>query len=444
MCRVAEVTIYNAWSTAGNGSGKEIMKLAHIIPWALIALGLAESAAAQTAGQIEAYERRIEAQQQQLDQMRRELDALKDLVKKSQDPTAASVAASDARPTPEEQFLRRKNNNLNVAFSGRLHRMVLNVDDGANSDLFFTDSEQGPTMLRFDATGKVSNDLSIGATIETGIRQNRPFLVSQDKPDGGTDVTVRMAEIVLDSVRAGKFSFGRGFASAWLAPEIDLSGTQFASLLPVGMLAPGMRFVDASNNSLTDIQVLTYFVDVERLLLVDRVRYDSPSVGTGLQISGSVASDSRWDLTLRAKPKATDRWTLVGGASFQHEPFEGIDRRHDAVFSVRHNATGLNLTVGGSNERLSAGGDVNTWLVKLGWLADIVSLGNTALSIDYYTTSDRRTEGDRAESIGLFAVQKWPEYGLDFYAGYRSYDVKRPDADLRDLDILALGLALNF
>lgn len=130
--------------------------------------------------------------------------------------TAAAQTDHSERPS-----ILRKNKNLAVTFSGRLHRMVLGVDDGANTDAFFTDSEQGPTMLRFDVDGKASDALSIGAIIETGIRQNRPLLVSQDKPDGGTDVTVRIAEVFLKSTGAGRFALGRGFAAAWLAQEIS-------------------------------------------------------------------------------------------------------------------------------------------------------------------------------------------------------------------------------
>lgn len=399
---------------------------------------------AATLDQIAEFERRVETQQRQLDDLKQELQALKAAAASLQGGAPAARAADEAPAEVDSRYIQRKNENLSLTFSGRVHRMVLNVDDGANTDLFFTDSEQGPTMLRFDANGRVSDSLSLGATLETGIRQNRPFLVSQDKSDGGTDVTVRIAEAHFDSARFGRLSLGRGFAAAWLAPEMDLSGTQFASLLPVGMLAPGMKFVNANDNSLSDVQVLQHFVDVERLLLVDRARYDSPRFGTGLQVSGSVASDGRWDIALRAKPRAGKDWTFVGGASFQEEPFTEIDRRQDAVFSVRHNSSGLNLTVGGSIENLTGGRDANTWLVKAGWLTDIVSLGKTAFSIDYYATSDIRIAGDEAQSIGLFAVQKWPTYGLDFYAGYRRYDVRRPDIDLKALDIIALGLALNF
>ena len=411
----------------------------------LLLLGTSATANAQSLQQIEEYEARIEAQQQQLDQMRRELDELKAMHAEQQKPSEEPfVVAADPEREMPGPFVLRKNENLSLLLSGRVHRMVLGLDDGANTDRFFTDSEQGPTSIRFDVNAKASEQFSVGATIETGIRQNRPFLVSQDNPDPGTDVTVRIAEVTLNHSNVGKFSIGRGFSSAWLAPEMDLSGTQFASLLPVGMLAPGMKFVDRSDDTLSDIQVLNYFVDVERLLLVDRIRYDSPGFGMGMQVSGTIASDGRWDASFRMKPKATEDWTFVAGASFQHEPFAGIDQRIDAVGSVRHNDTGLNFTAGFVTEEVTEGGTANTYVLKAGWLADFFDLGKTAFSLDYYDVSDLRLAGDAAKSYGFFAVQKWPAYGIDFYGGYRMYDVDRPDIDLHSLDLIALGITLGF
>lgn len=411
---------------------------------ALVSLVPAQPLWAQSAEQLAAYERRIAEQQRQLDEMRRELEALKAAMQAPADAQAEVAAAADATPAPDRRYTLRKNENLAVTFSGRVHRMLLAVDDGANTDAFFTDSEQGPTMFRFDATGEVSDSLTIGGTLETGLRQNRPIQISQDSPESPTSVTVRLAEAYFHSTRYGRLSMGRGFAAAWLAPEIDLSGTQYASLLPVGMLAPGMKFVDAADNSLSDIRVLDHFVDLERALLVDRVRYDSVRFGPGLQLSGSIASDGRWDTALRIKPKAIGNFTLVGGAAYQDKPFLGIDRRYDAGASVLHNPTGLNLTVGGSRERLASGRNSSTYVIKAGWLADLVSLGKTAFSVDYYSVSDLRLDGDEGDSYGIFAVQKWPEYGLDLYAGLRRYEVDRPDVALKDLDVYAIGVGFNF
>lgn len=53
-------------------------------------------------------------------------------------------------------------------------------------------------------------------------------------------------------------------------------------------------------------------------------------------------------------------------------------------------------------------------------------------------------EGDEGKSVGLFAVQKWPAYGIDFYTGFRRYELRRPDIDLKDLNVPTFGVALHF
>ena len=110
------------------------------------------------------------------------------------------------------------NPRLQVKLSGRIHRMFQFVNDGSRGgrDVFFTDSLQGPTMLRVDVTGKATETLTVGGALEIGLQQNSPVFVSQDNPDAGFNVTGRAAEIYLQSTKLGKFSLGRGFAAAWV------------------------------------------------------------------------------------------------------------------------------------------------------------------------------------------------------------------------------------
>jgi len=242
----------------------------------------ATAAGAQTIEQIEAYERRIDDQQQQLDAMREELEALKqlaglqstnDIVQKQYEmPESTIDTDSDDAP-----FVIRRSENGVLSLSGRVHRVVMQVDDGASRNGFFMDSDQGPSVLRVDASTQAANGWKISGALEVGMQSNRSFMVSQDNPNPGTDIQMREANINIEHERFGKFSLGRGLAAALLYPEIDLSGTVPVALLNVGNLAPGMRFVDRSTNDLSSIQVLQHFVDTERLGLVDRFRYDSPT-----------------------------------------------------------------------------------------------------------------------------------------------------------------------
>jgi hypothetical protein len=319
----------------------------------------------------------------------------------------------------------------------------MQVDDGVSTNGFFMNLDQGPTMLRADFTGRPGSDWNLSAALEVGIQSNRSFRVSQDNPNPGTDITVRDAELVLQSDKFGKFSFGRGLAAAWVVPEIDLSGTVPSALLQSGMLAPGMKFVDRSTNDLSSIPVNQHFVDTERLLRVDRLRYDSRTFGGGFQLSGTVAADSRWDTAIRFYP-SNDAWRFRAVATYQRKPFRDIEDRFDLGVSARHNKTGLNLTMVASRGETTDGREGSGYVIKGGWLTNLNSLGHTAFSIDYLSVSDAILQGDQADSIGFFVQQKWDSIGLDLYAGFRTYEVERPDIELRPLDVLALGAMYSF
>ena len=112
--------------------------------------------------------------------------------------------------------------------------------------------------------------------------------------------------------------------------------------------------------------------------------------------------------------------------------------------SFRHEPSGLNLTAGATNEKMTRGATATSWIVKVGWLADLVPLGKTAFSADYYRVSDIRVDGDRGTSYGFFAMQKWPEYGLDFYVGIRRYEVTQTVLDLEPLLVVPFGVVFNF
>ena len=351
--------------------------------------------------------------------------------------------AAQAEGTTRKSFLRHQTGNGELVLSGRIHWVLMGVDDGAEKSGFFVDSDQSPTMLRADLRTGVKNGWTASGALEVRIQNNRSFFVSQDDPNPDPDVWIGEMDVELESEKVGKFSLGRGFAAAWVLPELDLSGTVPAALLAVGNLAPGMKLVETNTGQLTDIQVFQHFVDTERLLLVDRFRYDSPHIGNGTQISGTLAEDSRWDLALRYYP-TLENWTLRASAVYLHKPYLELDQRIEAGVSARHKNTGLSLTVAAGYGNRLDGETASGYVGKIGWLTNLNSLGRTAFSVDYARNENARVIGDRGQSVGLFVYQNWDRVGLDFYAGYRQYDVKRPDISLNPLDIFVVGGIFTF
>jgi hypothetical protein len=321
--------------------------------------------------------------------------------------------------------------------------MVMQVRDGRETNGFFTDSDQGPTMLRVDSRREAASGWWVAGNVELGIQSNRPFQVSQDVPDPGTELTVRDAELVVGHPRFGTASFGRGFASAWVLPSLDLSGTAPGASLAVGMLAPGMKFVDATTNELSDVRVNEHFADTERLLLSDRLRYDSPEFAEGATLSASIASDSRWDASLRYSPDP-EGWGVQAAATYQHEPYRDVEHKVDVGLSVRHEDTGLSLTPAVGRSWALDGRDVNGVFLKAGWLADLISVGRTAFSVDGLSVRNAAVAGERSESFGAFVQQRLPEMELLIYFGFRRYEVERPDIGLKPLNILATGASFSF
>jgi hypothetical protein len=330
-----------------------------------------------------------------------------------------------------------------IILSGRVHRTVMLVEDGASLNGFFMDSEQAVSMLRADASRRSDGDWTVSGALEVGIQSNPPILVSQDNRNPGTDLTVRYAEFALEHAQYGKMRLGRVVAAAWVVSEYDLSGTVPSATLAPGMLAPGMKFVDQSTNELSDFRVLDYFFAGERLLLTDGIRYDSPRFWGGGQLSGTYAAEERWDAAFRYYP-AFDEWSLRVAATYQHKPLPEIEHRADLGLSVRHEGTGLSLTGALVRGRTRSGRDATGHVLKAGWIIKVVALGATALSIDCGRTNDTMLAGDRAESIGLFAQQNWDSVQVVFYAGYRTYEVTRPDISLRRLHTLTTGAMLTF
>ena len=141
---------------------------------------------------------------------------------------------------------------------------------------------------------------------------------------------------------------------------------------------------------------------------------------------------------------SNDDWTFRAAATYEQKPFRDAEYRFQLGFSARHNETGLNLTAAASGGEATDGRDGSAYVIKGGWLTNLNSLGYTAFSIDRLSVSNAIQEGDQADSVGFFVQQRWDSIGLDFYAGFRRYEVERPDIDLRPLDVLALGALYTF
>jgi len=389
---------------------------------------------------------RLEQQERDIDQLRQEIEKLKaapEALPAAASPDDSPQTALLPNDEPQVRVLPAAEPGTQVKLSGRVHRMLQYADDGLDTQLFHTDSDQGPTMFRIDADSEITDRLKLGATIEVGLQQGRPLNTSQDQEQQAFEVTGRIMEFRADSNDYGKLSIGRGFMSSWYVPETDLSGTQLASLLSPGMLFGGLKFVDTPSMNYSNIQVRNYFFDSERLLLKNRLRYDSIRFSKHTSAGLSFASDDGWDISLRTRYEPGD-FSIVAATSYQNEPFFDIDRRWDGAVSARHEPSGLNITLGGFISQAEGDRDPTSWVIKLGWFKKFSEVGATALSTDYSHSDDVAQKNDQGNSWGAFAMQNWDAYHLKLYTGIRRYEIKIPGRQLEPITVIPVGVVYAF
>jgi hypothetical protein len=184
--------------------------------------------------------------------------------------------------------------------------------------------------------------------------------------------------------------------------------------------------------------VADVFIDLENLAYVNRVRYDSPRYH-GFQLSGSAGENQRRDATLRWNDEIGD-FQFAGASSYSKNAYGLVDWRGDAALSTLHKPSGVNLTVGGSVSEPKRGEkNWSAYIVKGGWRTDWFDFGETCMSADFSRNFDVSSEDEDGTSIGAFIVQNVDDWLLQFYTGYRYYNLDRDELDTKPIHVPTLG-----
>ena len=326
-----------------------------------------------------------------------------------------------------------------VSVGGHINRAVNVADDGDKTKAYFVDNGNVPTLAYLKASAPVNDDLTIGGHIEYALQENSANAASQDNESAGFSTTGRFFELTADSNKYGKLWFGKGFASAFFLAEVDKTGTYGPNLLSVGNTAGGLKFFNKDTDSLSGIQVAEVFLDVEGFNLLNRARYDSP-VWKGFQLSGDVGEDQFSDLSLRWNGDIGD-FDVSFASSGQNNPQgKRADWRVDGAIGVLHKPTGLNLTAGAArtdNRNRSKNSD--GYIIRAGLRRNWFDFGETKTSLDYASVDDITEDGDKGKSAGAFIVQEVRNWNMEFYTGYRWYDLDRDDERLDDIYVWNFG-----
>jgi uncharacterized coiled-coil protein SlyX len=396
---------------------------------------------------IERLERLIKEQQQQLESMQQQLNQLKKATTDAQaEAKEAKSVVKNVQTTAQpsaEKVVTSGQDRVKLAISGWVNRAVNIVDDGKDTDAYFVDNDNAESRVRFDGTGKLSDDLTLGSTIELTIAPNKAGEVDQNNEETGDVFEQRITEATLDSKRFGKLSLGKGHTASYGSASQDLSRTDVISYAEISDTAGGMLFRQNSDDTLTNVRIVDAFRAWNGLSRKNRVRYDSPKF-YGAHIAASAISDQRYDAALYWGGQGYG-FKAAGAAAFVYPNDDDADFQYDGSFSLLHDDTGLNLTLSAGLLERDNQGDAQNLYGKLGWLTRFFSFGETAFGVDYTQSLNLPTGRDEGYSIGAAAVQQFEEFGTEIYLLYRLHSLDRDVApSVHDISVGSIGARVRF
>ena len=389
---------------------------------------------------LDAQAKILDALQQRVEGIQRSAEQAQETAE-SAEAKAAAVEATAAGTA--ERIVTSGQERVKLAISGQINRAVNVVNDGDKTKTFFVDNNNSNSRIRFVGTGEVTSDLTIGTQIELGINPNSSGKVSQDNEDAGDNFDQRKVEAFFDSHRYGRVTLGKGSTASDGTAEADLSGLDVIMYSSVADIAGGIKFREKGSEDLTGVQVADVFQNFDGLGRKDRLLYESPRFA-GFSLGGSIVSDQRYDLALNWAGKG--HGVKAAGAAAISEPNkDDIDYRLDGSFSIIHEMTGFNLTLSGGMDESDDGDNPSNLYLKGGWLGELVEIGDTGFGLDFTRSDNLPNDGDYGYSVGLSAVQLLADYGTEFYAQLRWYELDRDDSpSVDDVLVGTIGSRVKF
>lgn len=384
------------------------------------------------------------------------------------------------RAKPSDQEAITDGNSLRLKLTGQVNRAVMWQDDGRNSATKHVDNDMQNSRINLTATGKLTDDMDVGATIEA------QFLVDSSAQVDVRDHSAaartgtwsnRIMEVFFDSKRFGKLSAGLGhMASDGTMEDTDMSlTTVVANGSDVNRFAGGTVFFDKTLNgkysntalaaggnglavnegfSSLNGSVGQFFNNADGLDRQNRIRYGTPEYyGFRLDLSHAYADNNAsgstpnvgrgndmWDAALRyageigctkiaaqiayVHDNTVATRNTAGTANGQVTGYDQVNGSIGVLFPV-----GISFMVAAANRDWDFAGapDAKMYFAKLGYQHSFFEAGKTAFAIDFgnyerFTFKPAVQKNKfRGRTYGAFLVQHLDRVATELYIGGRTY-----------------------
>lgn len=403
---------------------------------ALVALAL--PAAAQSATEVDA----LRAQVKEL------LTRIEKLEKAPAAPAAGAAApskeapfvAADAFKAP--QVTQSGNSKVKLALSGQIGRAVIIADDGFNSDTIHGDNATASSRVRLAGAAKLDDNWTAGTDIEFEASSASTRNTGFGTDSGAFSINERKVEFWVQHKGFGRVWVGQGDSASNQSSEVDLSGTStLVGHSDIGATFGGIAFRNKANRA-NGLSVNNVFNNFDGQHRDDRVRYDTPTFGGGFIVSASLIESGATDGAIRYNAKIGDTEVAAAVAYADNDSRTGFDTQTNGSVSVKF-AGGFNVTAAAGTRDIGPRNS-DFWFGKLGYIAKLTGLGNSAFAVDYYTQDDFSVAGAEATAWGISYVQTVDAFATDFYVSVRNHQYDTLAANFKDVTGVITGARVRF
>jgi hypothetical protein len=329
---------------------------------------------------------------------------------------------------------------------GQFDPAYLSFDDGVSTISKIVDNVNSNSRVGFyliqpygENTFRFNFETALGFRPSSGVNQtSTPSALDWDR------TSIRKVDFSLATASWGTFYAGQGSMATDGVAEQDLSGTTLVTYASISDTAGGFEFRTAAG-ALSGVTIGSTYSDFDGGRR-GRVRYDTPTIAGftmsaawGQEILSETNDDEYLDVALRYANEFGNL-RVNGAVGFSQRDSSGV-KTDDTIGSVSLlHASGFNFTSAAGKRD----GDGKYWYNKIGYIGDWLSVGTTAISVDYYDGKDFNTDGSSSTSFGVGAVQKFDNANVEAYLGYRKYELSQIGMDYRDASSILAGARWKF
>jgi len=364
--------------------------------------------------------------------------------------SAASLGALEKRVKALEKSgaarsVSRAKKTMKLTVSGQINRAIQHADNGINSEIRHVTNTNSQNKLRFSGKGKLSDDLKIEAYAELGNNDSGSSAQSVSDTDVGANTAfgaTRFMELRITSKSMGKLWLGHGSdATDGVIGSGNLSGLGVAMS---GGSDEDLHFADEDFVTSAGAAVgrADAFNDSYDGGRVDRIRYDTPTFG-GFRAVVSHANDDVIDMSLHYGARFNGI-RVRGGVGITEN--DGNAQNQQVMGSIGASfPMGINVQFAAGERSREGRIDPSMKYWRLGYRMKNTDMGETRVGVSLNTHDDFAADGDEYQTLNFAVVQVIEPIGAELYAGYSNVSLDRTaTADIEDIDIITVGLRVNF